>query len=274
MKNDNTLQAFAYNKEGQLVSIRDVQRGQDCLCICPACGEHLVAKQGEVRAWHFAHKHGNECENAGESSLHLACKEVVAKAAKIVKPGYGSNRQYLEIDDAVLEATVETDLGKITPDITILSGGEPVFIEIAVTHAINAEKQAKITHLKVPTIEIFIDPLMMEEWDWETINNLVLHDNLRRHWVYEHERTEPSEEKLTTNSYQEEVRMKINDVPVRVRLFEWGVTVWSGYNKDVNFQVKKIMRSFGGRWQPHYKNWSISGARLFEPVIEALMQDH
>ncbi|XGN15210.1 competence protein CoiA family protein [Klebsiella pneumoniae] len=35
--------------------ITEVSRGIDCNCICPACKTDLLAKQGEVKLWHFSH---------------------------------------------------------------------------------------------------------------------------------------------------------------------------------------------------------------------------
>jgi len=280
MNYTNTLQSFAYNQHGQLTSIREAERGQSCLCTCPVCGEKLIAKQGEIRAWHFAHTSGNECENAGESSLHLACKEVVARASMIVKPCLGDDLQYLKIHKAHMEIPVKTEDGlTIVPDVTICSSNDELtFIEIAVTHKIDTEKKEKIDSLKIPTMEIVIDSSMMEEWDWKTIEELVLHDNLRRYWIYEPqseviEKTDSVVNKGSNSSaYTNEFQTKINDVPVRVRQFDWGVSVWSGFDTEVNLQIKKIMRGFGGRWNPRYKNWTVAGSMLFEPMIEALEQ--
>ncbi|MBD1389457.1 hypothetical protein IC617_08460 [Neiella sp. HB171785] len=42
---------------GQLVDVNDVPRGRNCGCICPSCGQGLLARQGEWKAWHFAHEH-------------------------------------------------------------------------------------------------------------------------------------------------------------------------------------------------------------------------
>ena len=40
---------------GKLVSVHDVARGRACQCCCPSCGMGVVARQGEVNAWSFAH---------------------------------------------------------------------------------------------------------------------------------------------------------------------------------------------------------------------------
>jgi len=280
MNYTKTLQSFAINQHGKLISIREAERGQQCLCTCPVCKEKLIAKQGEIRAWHFAHKNGNECENAGESSLHLACKEVIARASMVVKPCYGDDLQYLKIHEVHMETAVKTEAGlTIIPDVTLRSSNnELTFIEIAVTHKIDSEKMEKIESLKIPTMEIVIDPSMMEEWNWKTIEELVLHDNLRRYWVYdpENETAEKTnsvvEPQNNSSTHTNEFQTKINDVPVHIRQFDWGVTVWSGFDTNVNRYIKKTIKGFGGRWNPQYKNWAVTGPSLFDPVIKALEQ--
>jgi hypothetical protein len=44
-----------HKKTGQILDITEVERGTDCGCICPGCKTELVAKQGEVKLWHFSH---------------------------------------------------------------------------------------------------------------------------------------------------------------------------------------------------------------------------
>ncbi|EAW2474455.1 hypothetical protein L2D25_26470 [Salmonella enterica subsp. enterica serovar Muenchen] len=40
---------------GKLLAITDVARGSACGCLCPGCKTPLVARQGEINLWHFAH---------------------------------------------------------------------------------------------------------------------------------------------------------------------------------------------------------------------------
>jgi hypothetical protein len=41
---------------GKYVSPEEVLNGEKCGCVCPACAAPMVAKQGSVNVWHFAHK--------------------------------------------------------------------------------------------------------------------------------------------------------------------------------------------------------------------------
>lgn len=46
----------AVDASGQIQFVGDVPRGAACGCFCPVCSSPLVAKQGGVKEWHFAHE--------------------------------------------------------------------------------------------------------------------------------------------------------------------------------------------------------------------------
>lgn len=50
----------ALGPDGDVRFVDEVPRGVACGCRCPECFSPLVAKQGEARAWHFAHEGGQE----------------------------------------------------------------------------------------------------------------------------------------------------------------------------------------------------------------------
>lgn len=74
------------HKNGSIVHVSKVERGLACGCTCPGCGHSLVARKGNKVTPHFAHYKGQECENALESAMHLASKEVLMREEKIVLP--------------------------------------------------------------------------------------------------------------------------------------------------------------------------------------------
>ena len=72
---------YALNENQKLVFVDDVPNGKECGCVCPNCGEKLMAKNGgSKREHHFAHLSGTECESAYESMLHLLAKERIRNA--------------------------------------------------------------------------------------------------------------------------------------------------------------------------------------------------
>ncbi|MBQ5523446.1 MAG: hypothetical protein IIT86_11670 [Oscillospiraceae bacterium] len=56
-------------QNGSIVNISDVESGLKCNCVCPACGERLVAKKGNKMMHHFAHYSDANCAYGYESSL-------------------------------------------------------------------------------------------------------------------------------------------------------------------------------------------------------------
>jgi hypothetical protein len=78
---------IAQNASGKMVDIADVPSGLSCNCVCACCGESLVARKGEVKQWHFAHKSGAECAGALETALHKAAKQVLLEHRLIMVPG-------------------------------------------------------------------------------------------------------------------------------------------------------------------------------------------
>lgn len=43
-------------ESGQLVDVGGVERRNACGCICPSCKTPLVARHGDEKEWHFAHR--------------------------------------------------------------------------------------------------------------------------------------------------------------------------------------------------------------------------
>ena len=73
-------------KDGNIVSIDDVPSGKECGCVCPACGDELIARKGQKRMHHFAHRSNEDCEYGYESSLYLAAKDILSRSEKMVIP--------------------------------------------------------------------------------------------------------------------------------------------------------------------------------------------
>ena len=67
---------YGVNSENRLVHVSDVPNGRACACDCPGCKAPLIARQGRIRVWHFAHDNpAPECE----SWLHATAKRLFAQ---------------------------------------------------------------------------------------------------------------------------------------------------------------------------------------------------
>ena len=192
MSTDQQKLIFALNNDGEIVSIDDVESGLSCNCICPACGEPLVAKKGKDMMHHFAHYSGHSCEYGYESSLHLAAKDILSKVDKIVVPDL-----YLEIPKSdkprqlifkskvikIDKVEMEKQEGSIVPDIVVYSGKNKLFIEIFVSHKVNDEKLVKIKEENISTIEIDLSK-RENDIDYKELSEILLIKTEEKKWVY------------------------------------------------------------------------------------------
>lgn len=198
-------------RDGKLIHISEIaaeQNGLKCNCICPECGEKLVARKGNIRVHHFAHNNEN-CINPLETVLHYYAKEVLAKYKKIKLPpveleyrdykfyNHGKDNFYyttsIEYETIYNDKMIEFDTveceqyyGNIKPDIIVYSGNTPLFIEIAVTNFIDDEKLKKIEKIGISTLEIFLDKDDFDfyNFDKEELENTIINSTRCKFWVY------------------------------------------------------------------------------------------
>ncbi len=194
-------------RNGKNYHISEVESGLKCNCVCPACGEQLIAKKGKnIKPQnHFAHKSKIQCEYAYETSIHYDGKRILEKNRKITLPfrepifdTFNLNDFYYknintkqlgtiipktyQIDNVVLEKK----LHDIVPDLKCTIQGKPIIIEIAVTSKIKVEKQEKIENIGIPVIEVDLSKMdrTVDEKDLElnvieNINNKTWFCNIK-----------------------------------------------------------------------------------------------
>ena len=179
-------------KDGNIVSIADVPSGKECGCVCPACGDELIARKGEKRMHHFAHRSNEDCEYGYESSLHLAAKDILSRSEKMVIPpiyvefpqsGKSKELLYLKKEIPVDRVELEKRFDDIIPDIVVYSGDKYFFIEIYVTHPIDDEKLKKLKEKKICTIEIDLSKIKRDISVVE-LSDILLKSSDRKSWKY------------------------------------------------------------------------------------------
>ena len=166
-------------RDGRCVSIADVPSGLACNCFCAACQRPLVARKGSQRAHHFAHRPGDDCERAGETTLHRAAKQLLVERRQLWLPEFrGSSTTWLTesmhrapmwsqcrdwITGTIYEAQlvvadmvdVEVALGEVRADVVVVTGdGRELLVEIRVTHAVDEEKRDRIRAMGRACVEI------------------------------------------------------------------------------------------------------------------------
>jgi hypothetical protein len=304
METQSLLQSFAMDKESRIRSVEEVARGLACDCVCPSCSALVIARQGEIREWHFAHAAESDCEGGAETALHLAAKQLLLESGGLTIPefrvqhevrlpdgrvGRGeAHRPERWVDFQTVEA--EKTVGTIRPDIVAVVGHSMLFIEIAVTHFVDEEKRAILSSYEVPTIEINLASLQGEHWSWERLGECVIENTQLKRWVhFLDQRSLLDEAKQTAMQAALSQPVPAVEIPVvkppsAVRTRFWikdrmvdaierpfGIAVWSPYDPELNVLIKSIVRLLGGRWQPRFKNWLIpleAKAWLFEELTK------
>lgn len=85
---------------GRMVDVRDVPRGIACHCYCVSCGEPLIARHGDIVAWHFAHKPTSKCSRPGEAgaldAIDAMVRQLLEAAPVIELPSWVVQEHILE----------------------------------------------------------------------------------------------------------------------------------------------------------------------------------
>lgn len=178
-------------KDGQITSIDEVERGSKCGCVCPACGEPLVAKKGTKVMHHFAHSPGTNCAYGYQTSLHLAAKDILSKVKKMVIPAVeidfqGTRKKELvseEMEITIDHVELERRFGDIIPDIAVYVKDQFFFVEVFVTHRVSNTKLDKLRKANISTIEINLSKIE-RNISSDDLKEILLHSNDSKKWIY------------------------------------------------------------------------------------------
>ena len=225
-------------KEGELVSIADVERGLKCNCTCSKCGKPLVAKKGEVKDHHFAHSVDSDC--TGETLKHYFAKQEIAEKKYLHLP-HPTKDVYSMTDFKTVE--LEKRIGDsqyIADVICTTANGKQLVIEIVVTHDLDNDKRNYLITNEVTTLKIDVN-----DWDYQAhrLNEYMLQGN--NNWVY-NKKTELEEERRKKES-EEDVAEQLRKWKLEKRQDkEWNKldkafkVIWNNIIKDEFNQGKLI----------------------------------
>ncbi|MEG0278613.1 MAG: hypothetical protein RR510_05155 [Morganella sp. (in: enterobacteria)] len=137
------------NETGRLLHIGDVVRGKECNCICPGCGDQMVAKQGKIKEHHFAHA-TSEKKSCYMTMVHRFFQEYLyeQKFLDIAAIKLSVLDNVIEIPCRkvkILNAQLEATIGNYRADVLLLTNIGKIAIEIFVT---NKSKDEKINFYK------------------------------------------------------------------------------------------------------------------------------
>ena len=81
----------ALDSAGVVRFVSEVERGAACGCFCPVCASPLVARQGHLKEWHFAHEASQErveCEVGALNMLRRVAAEMLQRQPLPVLTSY------------------------------------------------------------------------------------------------------------------------------------------------------------------------------------------
>ena len=198
----------------RLYTVNEVVRGIGCECACPdpLCGRPLVARQGNVKVWHFAHagdQDGPPC-SGGESGLHKYAKQVLCEAVgRVVHLPHRSNREFysgylglLRVSWATPEAPIpgtsrRCDVilhGKVrrAEDKARWNTDTQVAVEIAVTnykddaYRDEIRQAASVSVLEVPLSweQVRIEAERLGKQYHEVVKHILLNQGSSKYWIF------------------------------------------------------------------------------------------
>lgn len=171
-------------KDGRLVGIDDVANGGRCGCVCPKCGEKLVARNGGTRMQHhFAHSSDSTCVGSAETALHLLAKEILQETRRLMLPDfYGYKGSVMDFDEIILEE--RQDNSGLRPDCIGVKNGHRLWIEIKVNHAVDEAKLQYIREHKQGCVEIDFSQFLEETYTREDIRSFLAETKTAKEWLY------------------------------------------------------------------------------------------
>ena len=207
------LVPFGQNGE-RLCTVKEVLRGIGCECVCPdpQCGRPLVARQGNVKVWHFAHagdQDGPQC-SGGESGLHKYAKQALCEAVgRVVHLPHKNDREFYGGYHGMLRvswATPEAPIPGTSRRCDVLLNGTVrqaegkagwnthtrIAVEIAVTHYKDEAYQDEIRQAAL--VSVLEVPLSWEQVReeaerlgkqyHEVVKHILLNQGSSKYWIF------------------------------------------------------------------------------------------
>lgn len=184
-----------HRKTGQILDITEVDRGTDCGCICPGCKTELVAKQGEVKLWHFSHSTclDGECDGLMQA-IRAKIIEILEQQCQLAVPhvleGYDGGTVLL--DNVEVSQLMFGDTADLVVTIDKLRVG--IFLDLDRKLAsrlsfdqIHPSEPVAALRIDVPDLEYELGRVQRGERHCtysECIEQLITQDAASREWLY------------------------------------------------------------------------------------------
>ncbi len=181
--------ALQKGTESYLRFVDDVPRGQKCNCVCPYCKVDLMAKKGQIKEHHFAHKNNKNCTGARMTALHIMAQNVLAETKQVMLPEYNGNyykhcAELKTFERVEKEQICRNEDSMRRPDCIGYNDtkGGNIWIEIYCRHKIDETKKAEIRAQQQYCIEIDFSDLLKTNYSEEDVKNRLL-ETCHREWI-------------------------------------------------------------------------------------------
>ena len=132
---------FAKDKNNSIITIDKInEENKHDIYTCPICGSELIARTGEIKVHHFAHKDKSKCSS--ETMIHWWVKHKLIDVGDkfSIKVDKDNIKEFI-CKEISIEKEYDTDFGKYKPDITIITDtDEVIYFEIEYTNKKKVEE--------------------------------------------------------------------------------------------------------------------------------------
>lgn len=187
---------FGLHREtGRYLDITEVSRGSACNCICPGCRTDLIARQGEVKLWHYSHTTDlfGDCDGLMEA-IRGKIIEVVRERHLLGFPhllaGYEGGKVPLdEVSGSGSMFGASADLFVKVNDLCVavfLDTDRSVAGKLTFDHLHPSEMVAAL-RIDLPDIEYEISQVQLGRRDGtysERIEKIIIDETESREWLY------------------------------------------------------------------------------------------
>jgi hypothetical protein len=158
---------------------------------CLDCEERLNLRRPRNKRAHFAHRPDSLC--AGETALHRYAKELLEQEKALTLPSLILQEEGLSetvfkpgvyaFDKVVLEQS----LGPFQPDAIVTYQGAELAVEFLVSHAVDAEKHAKVLERDLSMVEVDLSEIRAGQLSADELDQAILH-SAPRQWIHHRRR--------------------------------------------------------------------------------------
>ena len=132
---------FAKDKNNSIITIDKInEENKHNIYTCPICGSELIARTGEIKIHHFAHKDKSKCSS--ETMIHWWVKHKLIDIGDkfSIKIDKDNIKEFI-CKEIYVEKEYNTDFGTYKPDITIITDtDEVIYFEIEYTNKKKVEE--------------------------------------------------------------------------------------------------------------------------------------